>query len=278
MANITASDINKLRQMTGVGMMDCKEALVENDGDFQKAIDWLRKKGQKVAEKRADREANEGYVIAKTSKDQTFAAVLILSSETDFVAKNDDFKSFANKIIDLAMERKPENLETLLSLEMDGRVLSEHITEQIGKIGEKVGINVYQQISATRVFAYNHNGNRLATILGMNKADLPGINELGKDTAMQITAMNPLAIDQDGISQETINREIEIGMEQARQEGKPEGMLENIAKGKLNKFFKERTLLNQESIKDNKKTVGQIFSETDKELKVTAFYRLALGE
>ncbi len=278
MANITASDINKLRQMTGVGMMDCKAALIENDGDFQMAIDWLRKKGQKVAEKRADREANEGYVIAKTNEDSTFAAVIILSSETDFVAKNDEFKGFATRIIDLAIEHKPENLEALMALEMDGRILSDHITEQIGKIGEKVGVNVYKQISAARVFAYNHHGNRLATVLGVNKADIENIDLLGKDTAMQIAAMNPIAIDQDGVSQETINREIEIGMEQARQDGKPEAMLENIAKGKLNKFFKERTLLNQESIKDNKKTVGQIFTETDKDLKITAFYRLALGE
>lgn len=278
MANITAADINKLRQMTGAGMMDCKKALVENDGDFQNAIDWLRKKGQKVAEKRADREANEGYVLAKTNTDNTFGIVLMLNCETDFVAKNDDFKMFATKVADLALEQKPESLDALKGLTLDGIILSELINEQVGKIGEKIDFNAYSFISAPSVYAYNHHGNRLATILGMSKVTTESLELLGKDICMQITAMNPIAIDKDGIDQSVINREIEIGMEQAKQEGKPEAMLENIAKGKLNKFFKERTLLNQEFIKDGKKTVSQVIAEADPELKVTEFYRVALGD
>lgn len=278
MANITAADINKLRQMTGAGMMDCKAALIENEGDFQNAIDWLRKKGQKVAEKRADRDANEGYVIAKTNAENTFAAVVMLNCETDFVAKNDAFKQLASDVADLALLHRPANLEALKALELDGRTVADHVAEQVGKIGEKIDFNAYQCIEAPIVFAYNHHGNRLATISGLNMNNVSGIETLGKEICMQIAAMNPIAIDQDGIDATTINREIEIGMEQARQEGKPEAMLENIAKGKLNKFFKERTLLNQEFIKDGKKTVRQIIAEADAALSVTAFYRIALGE
>jgi elongation factor Ts len=278
MANITAADINKLRQMTGAGMMDCKKALIENDGDFQNAIDWLRKKGQKVAEKRADRDAKEGFVLSKTNADNSFGIVLMLNCETDFVAKNDDFKLFATKVADLALEKKPEDLESLKGLTLDGVILSELINEQVGKIGEKIDFNAYHFISAPAVYAYNHHGNRLATILGMSKGHSETLDVIGKDICMQIAAMNPIAIDKDGIDQTVINREIEIGMDQARQEGKPEAMLENIAKGKLNKFFKERTLLNQEFIKDGKKTVSQVIAEADSELTVTAFYRVALGE
>lgn len=278
MANITAADINKLRQMTGAGMMDCKAALIENDGDFQNAIDWLRKKGQKVAEKRADREANEGYVYAKTNSDNTFAVVLMLNCETDFVAKNDDFKLFASKVADLALEHKPTTLDSLKELQLEGRTVAEHVNEQVGKIGEKIDFNEYRCISASSVFAYNHHGNRLATIAGLNSSGVDNIDVLGKDICMQIAAMNPIALDKDGVDSTIIEREIEIGMDQARQEGKPEAMLENIAKGKLNKFFKEKTLLNQEFIKDNKKSVGQIITETNPELKVTSFYRVALGE
>ncbi|MFO7722398.1 MAG: translation elongation factor Ts [Bacteroidales bacterium] len=278
MANITAADINKLRQITGAGMMDCKAALIENDGDIQAAIDWLRKKGQKVAEKRADREANEGYVVAKTNGDHTFGVVLMLNCETDFVAKNDDFKNFAIQVADLAIENKPSTLEELKGLELNGRTVADHVSEQVGKIGEKIDFNAYQQISAPAVFAYNHHGNRLATILGFSSNAAAGLDTLGKEICMQIAAMSPIAIDKDNVDATVINREIEIGMEQARQEGKPEAMLENIAKGKLNKFFKERTLLNQEFIKDGKKTVGQIIAEADASLKVTTFYRIALGE
>ncbi len=278
MANITAADINKLRQMTGAGMMDCKAALIENNGDFQQAIDWLRKKGQKVAEKRADREANEGVVFSKTNLEQDFAAILMLNCETDFVAKNDDFRQFASDVLDLAIAHHPADLEALKNLELGGRSVAEHVSEQVGKIGEKIDFNAYFCIEAPAVFSYNHHGNRIATIAGFNMAEATAMESIGKDICMQITAMNPIAIDKDDVDATTVNREIEIGIEQARQEGKPEGMLENIAKGKLNKFFKERTLLNQEFIKDNKKTVGQIINEANSGLKVTAFHRIALGE
>ncbi len=278
MTHITASDINKLRQMTGAGMMDCKAALIENEGDFQKAIDWLRKKGQKIAEKRADREANEGFVYAKTNDERTFAVVLMLNCETDFVAKNDDFKSFCMQVADMALEKRPVSLDALKKTDLKGRPVSDHVTEQVGKIGEKIDFNAYHCLEAPLVFAYNHHGNRLATIMGMNKRERQDIEILGKDVTMQIAAMNPIAIDKDGVDASVINREIEIGMEQARLEGKPEAMLENIAKGKLNKFFKERTLLNQEFIKDNKKTVGQLIASFDNELRVTSFYRVVLGE
>jgi elongation factor Ts len=278
MANITAADINKLRQITGAGMMDCKAALTENDGDIQAAIDWLRKKGQKVAEKRADRQANEGFVVAKTNGDHTFGVLLMLNCETDFVAKNDDFKNFANQVADLAIEHKPTTLDELKGLNLDGRPVADHVAEQVGKIGEKIDFNAYHQINAPAVFSYNHHGNRIATILGFSSAAAGSLDTLGKEVCMQIAAMSPIAIDKDDVDATVISREIEIGMEQARQEGKPEAMLENIAKGKLNKFFKERTLLNQEFIKDGKKTVGQVISEADASLKVTAFYRVALGE
>jgi elongation factor Ts len=278
MANITAADINKLRQMTGAGMMDCKAALIENNGDFEQAIDWLRKKGQKVAEKRADREANEGFVFAKINNEGTFAVITMLNCETDFVAKNDNFKTFAIKAVEQALEDKPQNLDQFMAMMLEGRSISDHIDEQVGKIGEKIGFNAYYCISAPSVFAYNHHGNRIATILGMNQNDTEGLDILGKEVCMQITAMHPIAIDKDNVDTKLIQREIEIGMEQARQEGKPEAMLENIAKGKLNKFFKERTLLNQEFIKDNKKTVSQVISEVNKDLKPTSFFRVALGE
>jgi elongation factor Ts len=278
MANITAADINKLRQMTGAGMMDCKKALMENEGDFQQAIDWLRKRGQKVAEKRADRDANEGVVFAGTNSDNTFAAVVMLNCETDFVAKNDDFRQFANDVLQLAITHKPADLEALKLLELNGITIAEHVAAQVGKIGEKIDFNAYKHIESPIVFSYNHHGNRLATIAGLSISGVEGIETLGKEICMQIAAMNPIAIDQDGIDATTINREIEIGMEQARQEGKPEAMLENIAKGKLNKFFKERTLLNQEFIKDGKKTVGQVIKEVDQDLTVSAFYRIGLGD
>ncbi len=278
MTKITAADINKLRQMTGAGMMDCKAALTENGGDFEAAIDWLRKKGQKVAAKRADRDANEGIVLASANADQTYGCVVMLNCETDFVAKNEDFRKFAMDVLQLAVTHKPADLAALKALELNGQPVADHVSEQVAKIGEKVDFNAFQAIEAASVFAYNHHGNRIATIAGFNMAGLPDLDILGKDICMQITAMNPIAIDKDGIDATTIEREIEIGKEQARQEGKPEAMLENIAKGKLNKFFKERTLLNQEFIKDGKKSVGEIIVEMNKELKVTAFYRVALSE
>jgi elongation factor Ts len=277
MANITAADVNKLRQMTGAGMMDCKQALVESDGDFEKAIDNLRKKGQKLATKRADREANEGYVLAKINSANTYAAVIMLNCETDFVAKNEDFIGFAYKVLDLCIAEQPKSLDELNGLSLNGRSVSDSLTDLVGKIGEKLALAHYEFIEAPTVAAYNHHGNRLATILGLNLAGIEGVEQVAREIGMQIAAMNPVAIDKDNVSAETIEREIEIGKEQARQEGKPEEMLEKIAMGKLNKFYKENTLLNQEFIKDNNLTVKQYLSQLNKELTVTSFRRLALG-
>jgi len=275
--NITAADVNKLRQMTGAGMMDCKKALQESNGDFEQAIDYLRKKGQKVAAKRADREANEGFVVAKTTDDKGFGAVVIVSCETDFVGKNEEFIQFSKDLLDLGINNKLKNASELLPLKVGTHSVEEKLNELLGKTGEKMQVAGFESIEAPVVFAYNHHGNRLATLVGFNKKDVKGIDELGREIAMQVAAMNPVSIDKDDVDKNIIDREIEIGKDQARQEGKPEELLEKIAMGKLNKFFKENTLVNQEFIKDNKKTVGQYISEHDKDLKVVAFKRLQLG-
>ncbi len=274
MANITAAEVNKLRKMTGAGMMDCKRALVEAEGDFEKAIDILRKKGQKVASKRADKEANEGIVLAKTTEDNKFAAVLKLSCETDFVAKNDDFVSFTNGIMDIILSEKPKDVAALNNLMMNDRTVEENVTEMVGKTGEKMELAGYDYIEAESTYAYNHMGSKLATILGFTKG---GFDDAGHQLAMQVAAMSPVAVDKDGVSQDVIDKEIEIGKDQARQEGKPEVILEKIALGKLNKFFKENTLLNQDFVRDTKKSVSQFLKETDVDLKVTSFKRLVLG-
>ncbi len=277
MANITASDVNKLRQMTGAGMMDCKNALVESNGDIEGAIDILRKKGQKLAVKRADRDANQGIVLAQTTADKKFASVIMLNCETDFVAKNQDFIDYANKIAALTIEAKPASLETLLAMTIDGRTISEGVTDLIGKTGEKMELAHYEFVEAPCTVAYNHFGNRLAAILGLNKVDVSGLEEVGKHVAMQIAAMSPVALDKDDVDADTIAREIEVGKDQARQEGKPEEMLEKIALGKLNKFYKENTLLNQEFINDSKVSVREYLQKADKDLTVTTFKRLQLG-
>jgi len=277
MINITATDVNKLRQMSGAGMMDCKKALQETGGDFEKAIDYLRKKGQKVAGKRADRDANEGYVVAKTSDDKNYAAIVMVNCETDFVGKTVDFQNFAKGLIDLGVANHVKSVGELMPLKLGSLTVEEKLNELLGKTGEKIQIAHYEYIEAPLVFAYNHFGNRLATVLGLNNKDGQNIQELGHELAMQVAAMNPVAVDKENVSKEIINREIEIGKEQARQEGKPEEMVEKIALGKLNKFFKENTLVNQEFIKDSKKTVGQYISEHGKDLLVTGFKRLQLG-
>jgi elongation factor Ts len=275
MANITAAEVNKLRKATGAGMMDCKRALVESEGDFEKAIDILRKKGQKVASKRADKEANEGIVMAKATDDNKYAALFMLNCETDFVAKNDEFVGFANKLMELALANKPASLDAFKALDVDGRNVGDHITEMVGKTGEKMDMAHYEFIEAAQVAAYNHQGNRLATIVGLNKEDVD--IEVGRQLAMQVAAMNPVAIDKEDVAQEIIDKEIEIGKEQAKQEGKREDLLEKIAMGKLNKFFKENTLLNQDFVRDSKMTVKQYLNGIDKDLKVTSIKRLMLG-
>lgn len=277
MANITAADVNKLRQMTGAGMMDCKHALQENDGDFEKAIDYLRKKGQKLATKRADKDANEGIVLARTNEAKDFAAIFMLNCETDFVAKNQEFVDFTNLLMAKAIEMMPKTSDEFKALDLNGRSVMDNITEMVGKTGEKMELAHFEVISAPRVFAYNHPGNRLATILGLSKANVDGVDQAGHEVAMQIAAMAPIAVDKDDVPSDVIEREIEIGKEQARLEGKPEDMVEKIALGKLNKFYKESTLLNQEFVRDNKLSVREFLTKMDKDLTVTSFKRFMLG-
>lgn len=278
MTQITAKEVNDLRKLTGAGMMDCKKALVESNGDQEKAIDYLRKKGQKLANKRADRDASEGMILAKVNDDSTFASLLMLNCETDFVAKNQDFIDFINIVSDKAIENKPKSLDELKAMDLNGRSVEDNLTDLVGKIGEKMEIPHYEFIEAQKVFAYNHQGNRLGTILGMNDASSDIADQIGHELTMQIAAMNPVAIDKDDVDQKVIDKEIEIGKEQALQEGKPEDLAEKIAVGKLNKFYKESTLLNQDFIRDTKKTVRQYLNENDKNIKITAFKRLMLGE
>lgn len=277
MANITAGEVNKLRQMTGAGMMDCKKALVEAEGDFDKAIEYLRKKGQKVASNRADRDANEGIVLSKVNATNDTAVIVMLNCETDFVGKNQEFVDFANAVADYAIANKPANLDALLEATINGRMVKDQVTDLTGKIGEKIDLAHYHILQAPFCAAYNHNGNRIATIVSFNKAGVTGIDEMSKNIAMQITAMNPVAVDKADVNETIIQREIEIGKDQARQEGKPEAMLEKIALGKLDKFYKENTLLNQEYIKEGKTTVKQYIQTADKDLNVIAFNRLQLG-
>lgn len=272
---ITASEVNKLRQQTGAGMMDCKKALEESNGDFEKAIDFLRKKGQKVAANRADRDAKEGLVLAKTTADNKRGVLLVVNCETDFVAKNDDFGVFANTVLTAAVEKSPADIAALTALPFNSEItIADKFIEQIGKIGEKIEVGSYQSITGETVFAYNHPGNRLACTVAFNKVVT---EEVAKNVAMQVAAMAPVALDKDDVSAEMLERELEIAREQIRAEGKPEDMVEKIAQGKVNKFYKESTLLNQEFIKDNKLTIKQYLQSIDKDLTVTAFKRYSLS-
>jgi len=277
---ITAADVNKLRQQTGAGMMDCKKALTETNGDFEAAIDYLRKKGAKVAASRQDRESNEGVVIARTSADGKRGVIVELNCETDFVAKNAEFIAFANAIANEAVENKPASIDELNNLGIDVEssrmTIGEATIDKTGKIGEKIGVSKYEVVEGEKVIAYIHGNFRLAVLVGLS-ANVAGADEAGKDVAMQIAAMNPVAIDKDGVDATTLQRELEIAKEQTRAEGKPEEMVEKIAAGRLNKFYKDSTLLNQEFVKDPSKNVAQFLSSIDKGLTVTAFKRVALG-
>jgi elongation factor Ts len=280
LVQISASDVNKLRQQTGAGMMDCKKALTETNGDFEAAIDYLRKKGAKVAASRQDRESNEGVVIARTSNDGKRGVIIELNCETDFVAKNAEFIAFGNEIANLAVDNNPKDLEALtgmsIDVDNDRLTIAEAITEKTGKIGEKIGVSKYEVVEGEKVIAYIHGNFRLGVLVALS-ANVAGAEEAGKDVAMQIAAMNPVAIDKDGVDASTIQRELEIAKEQIRAEGKPEEMVEKIAAGKLNKFYKDSTLLNQEFVKDSSKNVSQFLASVDKGLTVTAFKRVALG-
>lgn len=274
-ATITAADVNKLRQMTGAGMMDCKKALAEAEGDFEKAIDNLRKKGQKVAANRADREAKEGYILASTNADATKGYLVAVSCETDFVAKNQDFVTFVESILNVAKANNPTDVEALKALPLDGVTVNDKIFDMVGKIGEKIELTRYEMIEAPKVIAYNHPGNRLASMVGLSSASAP--ETTGKDVAMQIAAMNPVAVDKGDVDSSIIERELEIAKEVIRQEGKPEEMVEKIAAGKLNKFYQENTLLNQDFIKEDKKTVRQYLDGIEKGLTVNMFKRVQIG-
>lgn len=269
---ITAAQVNELRKETGAGMMDCKKALVEAGGDFQKAIEVLRKQGQKVAAKRSDRDAAEGIVLGKTAGNK--AVLLSLNCETDFVAKTEGFVGFANDLVDLALENGTNTADALLGLNYNGATVADAITEQTGKTGEKVEVSGIHIIEADTVVAYNHPGNKVGAIVGLNKA---GHEDAARDVAMQAAAMAPIALNKDQVSEDVIAKEIEIGKDLAIKEGKPAEMAEKIAQGRLGKFFKENTLLEQAFIKDNKKSVANYLKESDPELTVTEFKRFSLG-
>jgi elongation factor Ts len=277
---ISAADVNKLRQQTGAGMMDCKKALTETNGDFEAAIDFLRKKGAKVAASRQDRESNEGVVISRTSEDGKTGVIIELNCETDFVAKNAEFVAFANLIANKAVENQPKSIEELYALSIDVEntttTIGESIIDKTGKIGEKIGVSKLEIISGEKVIAYVHGNFRLGVLVALN-SNPAGVEEAGKDVAMQIAAMNPIAVDKDGVDATVIERELEIAKDVIRAEGKPEEMVEKISLGKLNKFYKDSTLLNQEFVKDSSKNVAQFLATVEKGLTVTAFKRVALG-
>jgi elongation factor Ts len=278
--NITAADINKLRQATGAGMMDCRKALTESDGDFEKAIDYLRKKGQKVAALRSDREANEGVIISMTTPDNKTGLIITLACETDFVAKNSEFIAFTQSIMDVALKNKLNSVAELLSAKLDNASVADKINDQVAKIGEKIQLTRFERIDAEGVASYIHGTYRMGVLVGLNKNTAPAL-EAGKNVAMQIAAMNPVAVDQDSVSPEIVAREKAIVTEQIRNDpkmaGKPDEMIEKIAVGKLNAFFKESTLTAQPFVRDPGKTVAEYLKSIDADLKVTQFKRVQLG-
>lgn len=274
---ITAQEVNKLRQMTGAGMMDCKKALTEAEGDFEKAIDILRKKGQKVSASRADRETKEGTIVTHVSADGTVGTLLSLTCETDFVAKNEGFVNFANELLTIATSNHCASTAEILTLPYESITVQDKIIEMTGKIGEKIEISHYEVIKGETVVPYIHSNGKLGVLVSLVNTKGADVEEAGKDVAMQIAAMNPVAVDKDGVDASTVEREIEIGKDQARQEGKPEEMLEKIALGKLQKFYKESTLLSQVFVKDNAKTIAQYLDGVSKGLTVSAFKRITIG-
>jgi elongation factor Ts len=273
---ISAADVMKLRKATGAGMMDCKTALAEAEGDFNRATDIIREKGKLVASKRADREATEGVVLAKVNASKKSGALIVLNCETDFVAKNENFVAFAERILDAAIANNAADLNAVKALLLDGRTVENHVIEQTGVIGEKLDLPYYSKLDAETVVAYIHPGNKLSTLVGFNKADLDA--QVAKDIAMQVAAMNPVAVDRADVSAEIVAKELEIAKEKFRQEGKPEAMLDKISQGALEKFFKESTLLNQAFIKENKQTVAEFLKSQDKGLTVTGFFRYNLAD
>lgn len=274
---ISAADVNKLRQQTGAGMMDCRKALMESNGDFENAIDYLRKKGQKVAANRSDREAKEGVVVARASADNKYGVIVNLSAETDFVSKNAEFIAFAQEIADIALTSRVTSVDDLKAQKMGNATLGEKLLEVVAKIGEKIDVVRFEQVSGEAVVPYIHSGYRIGVLVALNQAANDAIVTAGKDAAMQIAAMNPLAVDADNVPADTLAREKAIAVEQVMAEGKPADMAEKIAAGKLNKFFKENTLLPQAFVKDNSKTVGDYLKSVSAGLTVVSFKRIAVG-
>ncbi len=275
--SITAADVNKLRQMTGAGMMDCKKALTESNGDFEAAVDILRKAGQKVAAKRAENATNEGVVLIAQNDDLSNAKLIALACETEPVAKVEDFNNLAKNILDASVKSDAQSMDELLANPLaDGRTVNDHIIDLTGKIGEKITLTAFENINAEKVITYIHSNNKIGVLVAFSNVQGADVVETGRDIAMQITAMKPVALDKDGVDAATIEREIEVGKEQARAEGKPEAMLEKIAIGKLEKFYKESTLLNQQFVKDSSINVRQLLENTQKGLTISSFKRISL--
>ncbi|HTE30592.1 MAG TPA: translation elongation factor Ts [Chryseolinea sp.] len=277
MSAISAQDVNKLRQMTGAGMMDCKKALTEADGDFEKAIEILRKKGQKVSASRSDRDAKEGSVFVKVSDDKKEAVLIALNCETDFVAKNDEFQNLGKLIVDTAFVKKPADKENLLSEKVGELTINDRIVELVGKIGEKIEVSEYVHMKGETVVSYIHVGSKLGVLVSLKGVNGKDVTDAGKDVGMQIAAMNPVGIDEKSVDKTVIEKELEIAKAQIIAEGKPENMVEKIAQGKLQRFFKDNTLLHQPFVKDSSKTVAQYLDSITKGLTVTEFKRVAIG-
>jgi elongation factor Ts len=277
MSTISAADVNKLRQMTGAGMMDCKKALTEAEGDFEKAIEILRKKGQKVSASRSDRDAKEGSVFVKTSADNKEAILIALNCETDFVGKNEEFLNLGKLIVETAFNKKPATKEALLAEKAGDLTLNDKIVELVGKIGEKIEVSEYVHMKGEAVVPYIHAGSKLGVLVSLKGVNGKDVTEAGKDVGMQIAAMNPVAVDETSVDKTTIEKELEIAKAQILAEGKPENMVEKIAQGKLNKFFKDSTLLPQIFVKDNSKTVAQYLDSVSKGLTVAEFKRVSIG-
>ena len=275
--SISASEVNNLRKATGAGLMDCKKALTETNGDFDAAVDFLRKRGAKIAAKRADREATEGAVIALTSADNKTGVIVLLSCETDFVAKNDGFVAFAKEIAEVALAEKPADISALKTLKVGAVALEARLLEEVAKIGEKIDVVHYELVEGENIVPYIHAGNRMGVLVEMNNTATDANISAGKDVAMQIAAMNPVAVDKDGVDAATVEREMKIGREQAIAEGKPENIIDRIAEGKLQKFFKENTLLNQDFVKDSSMSVAKMLDGVEKGLTIKQFKRVQLG-
>jgi elongation factor Ts len=274
---ISAQEVNKLRQITGAGMMDCKVALTESNGDFDLAIEFLRKKGQKVSEKRADRETKEGTVFIQSNADNSLAVLVAIGCETDFVAKNDDFQNLGKEVLSVAFEKQPAGIEELKALKAGSITVGEKVTDLVGKIGEKIDVIAYEVLKGERVVSYIHAGSKLGVLVALKGVQGADVADAGRNVAMQIAAMNPVSVSKENVPANVIERELSIGREQAINEGKPANMIDKIAEGKLNKFFKENTLLSQTFVKDNNMTIAQYLDSVKKGLTVETFKRISVA-